>query len=191
MLRKEDWLPGETDAVAAQKDREWFYDMVDTMIVALVLVTVVCSCLFRLVGVSGQSMAYTLKNGDKLLMFHAFYNEPDYGDIVVIARDDGEPLIKRVIAKAGDTVEIKESDMKVYLNGEKLEEPYLSFDTPPLYGFTGPYTVPENCVFVLGDNRPESHDSRDLETIGAVHVDDILGKAFFRVAPLSSFGMIE
>ncbi len=191
MLQKEDWLPGETDTAAVQKDRQWFYDVVDTMIVALVLVTVVCSCLFRLVGVRGESMLHTLQNGDKLLMFHAFYSEPDYGDIVVIARDDGEPLIKRVIAKAGDTVEIKESDMKVYLNGEMLEEPYLSFETPPLYGFTGPYTVPEDCVFVLGDNRPASHDSRDLESIGAVNVDDILGKAFFRVSPISSFGWIK
>lgn len=191
MIDKEEWLPGERDAKAEQKDKEWFYDLADTLITALILVTVVCSCFFRMVGVNGESMLDTLQHGDKLLMFHAFYNEPEHGDIVVIAREDGEPLIKRVIAKAGDTVEIKEKEQAVYLNGKKLEEPYLSVETPNLYGFTGPYTVPENHVFVLGDNRPESHDSRDMETIGFIHLDDIMGKAIFRIAPFSAFGVIE
>lgn len=173
-----------------EKERCSIYEWAEALIIALVVATLISACCFRLVGVSGNSMVDTLHNKDFLLLFNSFYGEPEYGDIIVIRRDDGEPLIKRVIAKEGDTVAIDPDEQVVYLNGEKLDEPYLNGPTPVLYGFTGPYTVPEDSVFVLGDNRADSHDSRDLDRIGAVHEDDIMGKAVFRILPLQSFGSI-
>ncbi len=185
----------ELDIAAQMKEEEaafrrsW-YEWAEALIMAMIIATIISACVCRVVAVSGSSMANTLHHRDSLLMVNAFYNEPQYGDIIVVRRDNAEPLIKRVIALEGDTVSIDPETEKVYLNGEVLEEPYLDTTTPPLYGFTGPYTVPKDSVFVMGDNRDDSHDSRDLDGIGAVHEDDILGKAVFRIMPFSKFGEI-
>lgn len=173
----------------AANRRSW-YEWAEALVLAMVIATIISACVFRMVGVSGSSMEDTLQHGDSLLMVNGFYNEPQYGDIVVVRREDAEPLIKRVIALEGDTISIDPETEMVYLNGEILDEPYLQTTTPTLYGFTGPFTVPENSVFVMGDNRGDSHDSRDLDGIGAVHKDDIMGKAVFRMLPLSDFGKI-
>lgn len=169
--------------------RSW-YEWAEALIVALVIATVISMCVCRVVGVNGNSMANTLHHGDSLLMINGFYSNPTYGDIVVVKRDNAEPLIKRVIALEGDTIFIDEETEKVYLNGELLDEPYLDVSTPSLYGFTGPYTVPADSMFVMGDNRKDSHDSRDLSAIGAIHEDDIMGKAVFRIWPLPDFGRV-
>ena len=171
-------------------ERRTWYDWAESAIIALVIAALVTMLAFRVVGVSGNSMLSTLQHGDGLLMVSGFYDEPTYGDIVVVKRDNAEPLIKRVIALPGDVVAIDAETETVYLNGEKLDEPYITGTTPTLYGFTGPYTVPVDSVFVLGDNRKDSHDSRDLGGIGAVHEDDIMGKAVFRVWPPATFGKI-
>ncbi len=165
------------------------YDWIESAVWALVFVTLVFSFLFRLVGVDGSSMASTLKHGDRLMLVHSFYT-PDYGDIVVVRRDAGDPLIKRVIAMEGDTIAIDLESETVYLNGELLEEPYLDGPTPALFGFTGPYTVPEGTVFVMGDNRSDSMDSRH-SNIGAIPLEDIMGEAVFRFWPPSQFGPIK
>lgn len=167
------------------------YEWVEAIIFAMVIAAMFCACAFRMVTVDGDSMLNTLHNKDVLLMVNAFYNEPRYGDIVVVQQGDNAPLIKRVIAKEGDVIAIDPETQQVILNGEVLEESYLDFSTPTLYGFTGPYMVPEDCVFVMGDNRVNSHDSRDLEGIGAVHKDDIMGKAIFRILPFDAIGTIE
>lgn len=167
--------------------RSW-YEWAESLILAMVVVTIISSCFFRVVGVNGSSMADTLQHGDSLLMMNGFYREPAYGDIVVVQQKDAEPLIKRVIALEGDVISIDPDELVVYLNGEKLDEPYIRNMTPTLYGFTGPYTVPEDCVFVMGDNRADSHDSRDLDGIGAVHESEIMGKAFFRIWPPAGIG---
>ena len=171
--------------------RRSLYEWAEAIIFALVLATAFCALVCRMVTVDGDSMLNTLHDKDALLMVNAFYTEPQYGDIVVIQQGDDAPLIKRVIAKEGDTIEIDPATEQVILNGEILEEPYLDFPTPTLYGFTGPYTVPEDSVFVMGDNRVNSHDSRDLDGIGAVHEDDIMGKAVFRLLPLGDIGKIQ
>ena len=165
------------------------YEWVETALWALVAVTLVFSFLFRLVGVDGSSMANTLHHGDRLVLTTAFYT-PDYGDIVVIRRDNGQPIIKRVIAMEGDTVSIDSETETVYLNGELLNEPYLDVSTPALFNFTGPFTVPADSVFVMGDNRSNSVDSR-APSVGAVPIEDIMGEAVFRVWPFSRFGSIE
>ncbi len=119
------------EAVTAPEDTtvRSVYEWVETALWALVAVTLVFSFLFRLVGVDGSSMANTLHHGDRLVLTTAFYT-PDYGDIVVIRRDNGQPIIKRVIAMEGDTVSIDPETETVYLNGELLNEPYLDVSTP-------------------------------------------------------------
>ena len=174
----------------AANRRSW-YEWAEALVIAMMVVAIISSCLFRVVGVSGNSMANTLHHGDSLLMANGFYSDPTYGDIVVVRKNGGEPLIKRVIAMEGDVISIDAEEETVYLNGEKLDEPYIRDVTPALYGFTGPYTVPEDCVFVMGDNRSDSHDSRDLDNIGAVHKDEIMGKAVFRIWPPASFGSVQ
>lgn len=169
--------------------RSAVYEWVESAVFALICVTVIFSFFFRVIGVSGNSMLNTLHNGDRLLMVNAFY-EPNYGDIIIVRRDHEEPIVKRIIAMAGDTISIDPNQHVVYLNGKLLDEPYLDFPTPPLYNFTGPYTVPEGTVFVMGDNRPDSHDSR-ADDIGAVKLDHIMGKAVFRIWPISQFGTID
>ncbi len=165
------------------------YEWVETALWALIAVTLIFSLLFRLVGVDGSSMVDTLHHGDRLVLVSNFYT-PDYGDIVVVRRDNGPPIIKRVIAMEGDTVLIDPKTETVYLNGELLEEPYLDVSTPALFDFTGPFTVPENSVFVMGDNRSNSVDSR-APSVGAVKIEDIMGKAVFRLWPLNRLGLIE
>jgi len=171
--------------------RRSLYEWAEALISAMIIAALFCACVCRVVTVDGDSMLNTLHHGDTLLMVNAFYGEPQYGDIVVVQQGESAPLIKRVIAKAGDTIEVDPIDEEVYVNGEVLDEPYLVFSTPALYGFTGPYVVPEDSVFVMGDNRPNSHDSRDLDGIGAVREDDIMGKAVFRVFPFTDMGVVE
>lgn len=188
MEEKEEVLSVEEQEKA---ERRSLYEWAEALISAMVIAALFCACICRVVTVDGDSMLNTLHHGDTLLMVNAFYDEPQYGDIVVIQQDNKIPLIKRVIAKEGDMIEIDPEKKVVYLNGELLEEPYLDFSTPALYDFTGPYEVPEDSVFVMGDNRPGSHDSRDMQNIGAVHKDDVIGKAIFRIFPLSDIGVVE
>lgn len=186
MEKQVDLLSVEEQEKASRRS---LYEWVEAIIFAMIIAAVFCACVCRMVRVDGDSMLNTLHDKDALLMVNAFYNEPQYGDIVVVQQGKDAPLIKRVIAKEGDTIEIDPVKEEVILNGEILKESYLDFPTPSLYGFTGPYTVPKDSVFVMGDNRVNSHDSRDLDGIGAVHKDDIMGKAVFRLFP--NTGVIE
>ena len=127
-------------------------------------------------------MMDTLYGGDRLILCPAL-SSPDRGDIVVINRYTDEPLVKRVIGVAGDTVEIDEEQHKVRLNGELLDEPYVDFPTPA-YDMTGAVVIPEGYVFVMGDHRDNSHDSR-WDDIGPVPVGDILGRAVLRIWPFT------
>lgn len=154
---------------------------------------------FRSITVTGESMCDTLQDQDKVVTTDFFYT-PDYGDIVVIqanqlVNDDsglfGEAIIKRVIALAGDTIRFDFEQGEVYVNGELLDEDYIAQPTHlRLPGWTESgvdYVVPENCVFVMGDNRNRSRDSRDLEALGFVDRDLIMGKAILRVYPFEVF----
>ena len=139
--------------------------------------------LFRVVVVSGSSMNNTLYNGDYILLLNnVFYGDPEPGDIIVASKesfDNGEPIIKRVIATEGQTVHIDGANSKVYVDGKLLDEPYIA--TPTLnQNFT--VTVEKGCVFVMGDNRMNSKDSRSAE-IGQIDKREILGKALFLMWP--------
>ena len=158
------------------------YDVVEVLVASLACIVLLFTFLFRVVGVEGDSMMDTLYGGDRLILCPAL-SSPDRGDIVVINRYTDEPLVKRVIGVAGDTVEIDEEQHKVRLNGELLDEPYVDFPTPA-YDMTGAVVIPEGYVFVMGDHRDNSHDSR-WDDIGPVPAGDILGRAVLRIWPFT------
>ena len=142
--------------------------------------------LSRVVVVSGTSMNPTLIGGDYLLLLSTpFYHSPQYGDIIVASKDsfeNGEPIIKRVIAVEGQTVDIDFVSGTVKVDGIVLEEGYINGRTTLNEGVSFPLTVDEGCVFVLGDNRGRSQDSRSPE-IGLIDQREILGRALFLFLP--------
>ena len=152
----------------------------------LVTILLIFLLLLRVVVVSGPSMNSTLIHGDYLLLINnVFYREPVQGDIVVFSKDafhNGEPVIKRVIATEGQWVDIDFDAGIVYVNGTALEEPYTNTPTNIFEGVEFPLMVEEGCIFVLGDNRNESKDSRSPE-IGQVDKREIMGKAIFLFLP--------
>ena len=173
---------------------------------ALVLV-LVFSFFFRIIQVDGESMVPTLENGDKLVVWGAGY-EPQRGDVVIVDSYTvyGKPLVKRVIAKGGQTVRIDCQTGTVFVDGKQLTERYaVLLDSAghdsgvvqqyPTYGYDREtrmfeVTVPEGHLFVMGDNRWHSTDSRSA-LVGLVDTRRILGQATFRVAPFSRFGAIN
>lgn len=163
------------------------YDWLSAMIVALTLLAFLFTFLFRIVGVDGTSMVPTLKNEDRLLLTN-FGGDYTAGEIVVVDRYTQEPLIKRVIAVAGDVIDI-DGEGTVTVNGVELYEPYIQGETV-LRDFSGPLTVPEGYVFVMGDNRSVSKDSRSA-SVGLISLKDVVGRAVLRIWPLSSFGKIS
>ena len=148
----------------------------------LAIVMIVFVFLFRIVVVSGSSMYATLRNGDWLLVTGSlFYSEPKTGDIVVASKDSfgsGEPIIKRVIATEGQTVDIDFKAGIVYVDGVALDEKYTYTPTNVDEGVVFPITIADGCIFAMGDNRNGSRDSRD-PSIGMIDTREVLGKAVF------------
>lgn len=169
----------------------FIYEMMDSLMYAVFLILIVFTFLFRLVGVNGDSMNPTLKNGDWLTV-KSINSTVERGDIVVITQPNtiGKPLVKRVIAKGGDEIKIDFFDHKVIVNGVVLDEPYIAEPTELMGNMIYPLTVPEGKVFVMGDNRNDSLDSRD-KYIGFIDEDYILGVANYRIFPLGSFGGVK
>lgn len=162
------------------------YEWAQIICGALTCIALLYTFVFRMVDVDGSSMEQTLHDGERLILSSMAY-EPQYEDIVVIARGDTkEPLIKRVIGLPGDTIDIDEKTGDVYRNSKLLKEPYISVPTAREQ-MTGPITVPEGCVFVMGDNR-ERGRSLDSRSMGCVDIDDIVGKAVYRLLPLDRRG---
>lgn len=168
-----------------------FLDMMEAVFTSAVVVLLMFTFIFRIVSVDGSSMNNTLMDEDKLITTHLLY-KPEAGDIVVLNSDleEYERLIKRVIAISGQTIDIEEASGKVIVDGEYINEPYVKGLTSALSNYDYPITIPDGYVFVMGDNREHSTDSRD-ELVGFVNVDDILGKAVLRFLPFSSFGKID
>lgn len=172
------------------KRSDELFDWVQCIASALVVCILVFVFLVRTVGVIGSSMVPTLEEGDRLIISKLFYT-PKSGDIVVLHKDSfmKEPIIKRVIATEGQTVDIDFDAGIVYVDGVALDEPYTNDYTYDREDFDEPVTVPENCIFVMGDNRNRSTDSR-TEALGCVDTRYLLGKALFRITPFSKFGGI-
>ncbi len=161
---------------------EYLHDIVYILAVVLVVFTF-CT---RVVIVSGSSMFSTLADGDYLLLLNnPLCGEFERGDIVVASMDrfrDGEAIVKRVIATEGQTVDIDFRAGIVYVEGEALTEPYTYTATHLSEGMEFPLVVEEGCVFLMGDNRGNSRDSRSPD-IGQVDTREILGKAVLLMIP--------
>ena len=162
------------------------YEWVEAAVFSLTCVVLVFTFLFRIVGVDGDSMNPTLIDKDRLIITRTLYT-PKTGDIVIINRYTLEPLVKRVIAVVGDTLTIDPDTHKVIVNGVTLNEPYIQGFTYPLQFSPTTQTIPKGYVFVMGDNRENSRDSR-FPDIGFVKLSSIMGKAIFRFLPLSQAG---
>lgn len=152
----------------------------------LIAIMIVFLLIFRVIVVSGDSMYSTLVDGDYLLLLsNVFYQEPKQGDIIVASKDsydDGAAIIKRVIATEGQIVDIDFENGIVYVDGLPLEEPYIQNLTTRAEGVLFPLIVEEGCIFVLGDNREVSKDSRHPE-IGLIDTRQVLGKAIYLMLP--------
>lgn len=168
------------------------FEWVQPLMVALVVVTMLLTFVFRQVTVSGSSMYDTLENGDRLIITNMFY-EPQVGDIVVISHGQnyGKALIKRVIALEGQTLSIDFETGDVVVDGVLLDEKYITGKTikDPRSPLEVPSVIPEGYVYVMGDNREHSSDSRNTN-IGLIKKSDIVGKAQFRIFPFDSFGSV-
>ena len=169
---------------AANETLDWLQSIVSALVVCILIFTF----LGRVVGVVGSSMVPTLEDGQRLIVSKLFYT-PKYGDIVVLRKREfkEEPIVKRVIATEGQTVDIDFEAGIVYVDGTALDEPYVNAPVHERESFEEPVTVPEGCVFVMGDNRNASTDSR-YSLIGCVDTRLILGKAYFRLYPLNRIG---
>lgn len=149
---------------------------------------------FRVVVVSGPSMQNTLVDGDYLLLIgKPFYIQPAQGDIIVAAKDsyaNGTPIVKRIIATEGQVVDIDFESGVVTVDGVTLDEPYIKNMTMLFEGVTFPLKVEPGCVFVMGDNRMNSKDSRD-PVIGQIDKREILGKAILLFLPGTDGGNVS
>ena len=161
------------------------------ILMMLVTMMVVFLLVFRVIVVSGSSMYDTLIDGDYLLLVsNLFYRNQEYGDVIVVTKDSfdgGAPIIKRVIATEGQTVDIDFQQGIVYVDGVALEEDYTYTPTNISEGMQFPLTVAPDCVFAMGDNRNGSLDSRSPE-IGQIDRREILGRAFFLFYPAADQG---
>ena len=167
---------------SSQQILSYVHDLIYTMAVVMVVFLL----FFRVVVVEGPSMNNTLMSGDYLfLMGRTLYHEPKQGDIVVASMDHfsaGEPIVKRVIATEGQTVDIDFNSGIVSVDGVALEEPYTKTPTYQFEGMEFPLTVTEGHVLLLGDNRAQSMDSRSPR-IGLVDTREIMGKVLFVLFP--------
>lgn len=179
-----------------------FVDWLDVIVVAIVAVTLIFSFVFRVATIDGDSMNNTLIDKEMIIISNFAYT-PKNGDIVVISRNaqntaeaqnaSNTPIIKRVIAVGGQTVNIDYTKGEVYVDGQLLNEPYISTPTTNKGSVEMPVYVPEGCVFVMGDNRLGSLDSRD-KRIGKNGIIDnryILGHAVFRFLPFNKIGRLD
>ncbi len=196
-------IEDETGKNDKEKKRRPFadaYEWVSSLVFAVLLMLALNLFGFRSITVNGDSMKNTLLDTNQIIASSCFYNI-DYGDIVIIQADKiynkqrglfGEPIIKRVIGLSGDVIRFDFEAGEVYRNGEKLSEPYIAeLTTLKQQCESGiDYTVPENCVFVMGDNRNVSRDSRDMAAVGYVDKNLIMGKALFRFYPLGDFKVL-
>ena len=178
----------ETEATQKQKTA---FDWCSSIMASFVVIFIIFCFLFRVVQVSGNSMLETLHSGDWLIVSHAG-GDFQHGDIVVATSPtyEGGPVIKRVIGVEGDEIFIDFQRGEVLVNGVVLDEPYINTPTNVRYDVEFPVTVPENCVFLMGDNRNGSLDSRST-VIGMVDEEYILGRVITRLLPFDKIDYIN
>ena len=170
------------------------YEWVGALVWAVTAVVLVFTFAVRGQGVSGGSMRNTLQDSDRMLVVNRWLCGPcQPGDIVIFSRpdfDDGKPIVKRVIATAGQTVDIDFDTGVVFVDGKALDEPYTREPTWREEGLRFPLTVPEGCLFVMGDNRNGSTDSR-YTYVGMIDERYIVGRVLLRILPIREFGVVS
>ncbi len=193
-------FPVEEERKQAPNPKKEIYNWAQALVMALVLFVLLFTVAFRVTGVDGDSMNPTLEDGERLLVSNFFYT-PKPGDVVIFTikglRFEGYPdrdmaLVKRVIATGGQTVTIDFERGEVSVDGVLLEEPYIAEPTTTQedMDLQTTFTVPEGKLFVMGDNRNRSTDSRDGR-IGMVDERYVLGRVLLRLLPTSKFGAVE
>ncbi len=180
----------EVTGVVAEKGfdlKKEIFEWVSSIVIAIIVALILKNYVVTLVRVDGTSMVPTLQNAERLVVVRLGY-KPQSGDIVIFHPPNGrEPYVKRIIGMPGQEIFIDNSTGKVYVDGDELDEPYINNKTT---SGASQFTVPENHVFVMGDNRMNSHDSRRAD-VGYISFDAIMGKAVFRVWPLSQIGTLK
>lgn len=167
-----------------KKGRE-AYEWVQALVSSVLAVVLLFTFGIRLIGVDGHSMVPTLQDGDRLLVLNSmFCGGYAPGDIVVLRKESflPTPIVKRVVATAGQVVDIDFTSGTVFVDGKPLQEDYTNERTFTAEGTLFPLTVPEGSVFVLGDNRNNSTDSRDAR-LGTVDERYVIGRAVFLAFP--------
>ena len=185
-------LPDNTpeSEAATKKTRSEIYDWLRCIVTAIIVCVLVFIFGARIVGVVGSSMVPTLHEGDRIITSNLFY-KPKQGDIVVFRKDsfDDRALVKRVIATEGQTVDIDFELGIVYVDGAPLKEDYVNAPTVRELDFDDEITVPPGCVFVMGDNRNESTDSRS-EALGCVDTRYLIGRGYIVFLPIRDFKLL-
>lgn len=175
----------EEEKDSEEKSGREAYEWVQALVCSVLAVVMIFTFVIRLIGVDGHSMVPTLQNGDRLLVLNSMlYDDYKYGDIVVLRKESflTEPIVKRVIATEGQTVDIDFANGIVYVDGVALEEDYINDLTYTDEGTEFPLTVPEGAIFVMGDNRNRSDDSRN-SALGTVDTRYVIGRAVFLLFP--------
>ena len=203
----------DKDEKTPQKLAKSLFEWLETFAFAFAFVLVVFTFAFKIVTVNGESMNYTLAHNEKLIISNLFY-EPQTGDIVIVSRErfGQEPIVKRVIATEGQRVDIDFGKKEVRVDGVLLDEPYTVYQERDITGTLiesdkmnkglcpASFTVGKDCIFVMGDNRNNSTDSRVQGTFDKVDgemiytgfmEEDVIGKVMIRVLPLNKFGEIK
>ncbi|MGI5970731.1 MAG: signal peptidase I [Oscillospiraceae bacterium] len=167
------------------------YDWAQALVTAIVFIVLLFTFVGRIIGVDGTSMLPTLQDGDRVVLQGILY-EPKAGDIVVLTKKsfDEDPIVKRVIATEGQTVDIDFQTGALSIDGVVQDEPYIADLTHNRGDMTFPAVVPKDCIFVMGDNRNGSTDSR-FSVIGMVDKRYVLGRVFMRVYPFNKIGSIS
>lgn len=177
----------------AKKKFSNILEYAESLAIVFVVMILIFTFIARPATVDGESMLPTLQNAERLVISRVMY-EPKRGDIVVLSGDadkeSGHNLIKRVIATEGQTIDIDFEEGQVYIDGEAISEPYTLEPTYLEEGTPLPLTVPEGEVFVMGDNRNGSRDSRS-PSVGTVREEYIVGKVLFRFFPFNRFGKVS
>jgi len=178
------------------------FEWLEVVVTAVISVVVIFTLFFRVATIDGPSMKETLHHGDKVIVTNFAYKAKK-GDIVVISRnkendknfvsENQMPIIKRVIAVEGQRVDIDFETGEVYVDDKLLDEPYISTPTKRKFDVEFPLTVAPGCVFVMGDNRMDSLDSRDssIGNDGMVDTRYILGNAIYKIFPFNDFGKLN